>query len=92
VFGEYLVVRVRNAGGHTRLHQHDCDQLLIVTGGMGLIATATEEHRLPPGTVIFVPAGLPHWHGTVAGAGAETIYLTRTPYATTVLDPGAAPG
>jgi quercetin dioxygenase-like cupin family protein len=87
VFGDHLVVRVRGKpGGRTRLHAHDSDQLLVITSGSTLIATQTEEHVMEPGTVVWVPAGVPHRHGTAGDTEAETIYITRTPYSTTIFD------
>jgi quercetin dioxygenase-like cupin family protein len=87
IFGDHLVVRVRGKpGGRTRLHAHDSDQLLIVTAGSTVIATQTEEYVLEPGTVVWVPAGVPHRHGTAGATHAETIYITRAPYSTSVFD------
>jgi quercetin dioxygenase-like cupin family protein len=87
VFGDNLLVRVRGKpGGRTRLHAHDSDQLLVITCGSTLIATQTEEHVLEPGTVVWVPAGVPHRHGTAGDTEGETIYITRAPYSTTIFD------
>jgi quercetin dioxygenase-like cupin family protein len=66
------------------MHAHDNDQLLIITMGATFIATDSDEHVLTPGTVVWIPAGVPHRHGTVGDSEAETIYITRTPYSTSI--------
>lgn len=55
-------------GGRTRWHAHDADQLLVVTGGHGIIANESERLEVRAGDVVLVPAGERHWHGPQAGA------------------------
>ena len=82
------VVRFRaQPGSRTALHTHDCDQVLIVTSGRGYIATKDEETVLEPGTVVFIPAGEAHVHGSAAESGMETVMLTRTGHSTDFVDP-----
>ena len=52
-----------SAGARTRLHTHTQEQILFVTRGKGIVATADKEHVVTPGTLIFIPANEPHWHG-----------------------------
>jgi quercetin dioxygenase-like cupin family protein len=58
---------------------------LIITSGPAIIATETEEHELPTGSVVLVPAGVAHLHASPTDRGAETIFITRTPYTTDVV-------
>lgn len=55
-------------GARNRRHRHGSDQLLIVTTGVGFVATDDERIEVQPGDVVHVPAGEPHWHGAVEGA------------------------
>jgi quercetin dioxygenase-like cupin family protein len=58
------VVLVRFApGARNRLHSHSSEQILIVTEGIGIVATKDQEHTVTPGVVIFIPPGEEHWHG-----------------------------
>jgi quercetin dioxygenase-like cupin family protein len=71
-------------GARTRLHHHDFDQVVVVTEGRGILATANEEHHVGPGDVVFVPADEPHWHG--AETGASMTHVTINLVGTTTLD------
>jgi len=51
------------AGGRTKLHTHDSDQILFATKGKGIVGTDKEQHVVTSGTLIFIPAKQPHWHG-----------------------------
>jgi len=83
-------------GARTRLHRHDYDQVLLITGGAGILATPSEAHHVAPGDVVFVPAGEPHWHG--AQPGASMTHVSINLVGTTVFDtddtdsPGVPPG
>ena len=52
-----------NTGVKNKLHSHAGEQILFVTKGKGIVATAKEQFVVTPGTLIFIPAGEPHWHG-----------------------------
>jgi quercetin dioxygenase-like cupin family protein len=54
-------------GARNRLHHHAADQVLIVTHGLGIVATESDELLIEAGDVILVPAGERHWHGARAG-------------------------
>jgi quercetin dioxygenase-like cupin family protein len=71
-------------GARTRLHRHDYDQVLLITGGAGILATPSEQHHVSPGDVVFVPAGEPHWHG--AAPGASMTHVSINLVGTTVFD------
>jgi quercetin dioxygenase-like cupin family protein len=55
-------------GATTGWHTHDCDQILVVTAGRGLVATEKEQREITVGDVVHIKAGERHWHG----ANAET--------------------
>jgi quercetin dioxygenase-like cupin family protein len=50
-------------GCTTGWHAHDCDQVLIVTAGAGMVATEHEAREIKPGDVVHIKAGERHWHG-----------------------------
>lgn len=65
-------------GGRTRWHAHDADQLLVVTGGHGIVATERERFDVRAGDVVFVAAGERHWHGPQPGAQFTHISILTT--------------
>lgn len=50
-------------GGRTRPHTHAAGQILHVTAGQGIIATADERRVVGPGDIAVVMPGEWHWHG-----------------------------
>lgn len=64
-------------GCNTGWHVHDCDQILVVTSGSGLVATENEQHEINVGDVAHITAGERHWHGAKADStmGHVTIML-----------------
>jgi quercetin dioxygenase-like cupin family protein len=50
-------------GGRTRPHTHGAGQILQVTAGEGIIATAAERRVVGPGDIAVVMPGEWHWHG-----------------------------
>jgi quercetin dioxygenase-like cupin family protein len=54
-------------GTRTKLHVHDSEQVILVTAGVGIVATADAEHRIEAGDVAIIPLGEPHWHGSGPG-------------------------
>jgi quercetin dioxygenase-like cupin family protein len=55
------------SGARNKLHHHAADQVLVVTGGLGIVATDGEEHPIEAGDVVLIPAGEHHWHGARPG-------------------------
>jgi len=55
------------SGARNRLHSHTTDQILIVTAGLGVVATERDEREIGPGDIAFIPAGERHWHGARPG-------------------------
>jgi quercetin dioxygenase-like cupin family protein len=69
--GEATLLRVTAVtfrdGARNKLHHHECDQVLVVTHGRGIVASEADELHVGPGDVILIPAGERHWHGAEAG-------------------------
>ena len=63
-------------GCNTGWHVHDCDQILIVTSGSGIVATETEQHEIKVGDVAHIKAGERHWHGAKADTTMGHITIT----------------
>ena len=72
-------VNVVNFGKGVRnlMHVHDCEQVLIVTAGKGIVATETEQRTVTSGDVIFFAAGEKHWHGATEDSVFSHIYISR---------------
>jgi len=63
-------------GATTGWHAHDCDQILVVTSGEGIVATEAEERAITVGDVVHIKAGERHWHG--ANAQTSMAHITVT--------------
>jgi quercetin dioxygenase-like cupin family protein len=63
-------------GSTTGWHTHDCDQILVVTSGSGIVATENEEHEITVGDVVHIKAGERHWHGAKANTTMGHITIT----------------
>ncbi|MFY4257941.1 (R)-mandelonitrile lyase [Achromobacter xylosoxidans] len=51
-------------GARTAWHTHPAGQMLIVTDGKGWVQQEGEARRvINPGDVVWIPAGVKHWHG-----------------------------
>ena len=54
-------------GARTVWHMHPAGQLLIVTTGQGWVQEDGKDKRtINPGDVVWIPAGIKHWHGATA--------------------------
>ncbi len=73
-------------GARTAWHRHTFEQGLIISEGLGILATEGTEHEVAPGDVVIVPAGEKHWHGATDTTPMSHISIT-TPGETTVLAP-----
>jgi len=65
-----------SAGATTGWHVHDCDQILVVTAGRGVVANETEEREIAVGDVVHIKAGERHWHGAKADTTLSHITVT----------------
>ncbi len=63
-------------GATTGWHIHDCDQILVVTHGTGIVATEDEEREIRTGDVVHIKAGEKHWHGARADTTLSHITVT----------------
>ena len=64
-------------GSTTGWHIHDCDQILVVTHGSGMVANEQEECEINVGDVVHVKAGEKHWHGAKADTTMGHITITQ---------------
>jgi quercetin dioxygenase-like cupin family protein len=63
-------------GCTTGWHTHNCDQVLIVTSGSGMVATEHEQNEINVGDVVHIKAGERHWHGAKADTTMGHITIT----------------
>ena len=63
-------------GSTTGWHTHDCDQILVVVHGSGMVATETEEKEINVGDVVHIKAGENYWHGAKADTVMGHITVT----------------
>lgn len=70
-------------GARNRPHRHSCDQVLVITSGRGIVATADELREVVAGDVVVIPAGELHWHGAAAGDTLTHLSIV-TPHETTI--------
>ena len=73
-------------GIRNKFHTHTSDQVLIVTAGKGIVATAGEERKVTLGDVIHIPAGEKHWHGATKDSAFSHFTLTAVGSKTTQLE------
>lgn len=55
-----MTVEVYAPAGHDPQTPHGQDELYFVQAGTGEFVVGSERHAFGPGTVLFVPAGVPH--------------------------------
>ena len=65
-------------GSTTGWHIHDCDQILVVTHGQGVVANENDEIDITVGDVVHIKAGEKHWHGAKADTEMGHITVTLT--------------
>jgi len=64
-------------GVRNKFHMHDGDQILIISGGKGFVATVKEKKTVMPGEVVLFPAGEKHWHGATPDSEFSHIVITK---------------
>jgi len=64
-------------GVRNKFHNHDHEQVLIVTAGKGIIATEEREVVITPGDVVLIPANEKHWHGATENSDFSHIYISN---------------
>jgi len=50
-------------GQRTQWHFHECDQVLYILDGKGIVANESGEYEVEKGMFVIIPAGEKHWHG-----------------------------
>ncbi|EJL93159.1 cupin domain-containing protein [Pantoea sp. GM01] len=64
-------------GARTAWHTHPAGQRLIVTSGVGLTQQEGKPvQEIRAGDVVFIPAGVKHWHGAAAGSAMTHLAIT----------------
>jgi len=66
-------------GARTAWHSHPLGQTLIVTAGVGRVGRwggQTDEIR--PGDVVWIPAGVKHWHGASPTTGMSHVAIAES--------------
>lgn len=64
------------AGARTRWHTHPAGQTLLITDGTGWVQFDEDERlEVHPGDVVWIPAGVRHWHGATDDAAMTHIAL-----------------
>ena len=65
-------------GATTGWHVHNSDQILVITGGRGLVGNEHEEHHVGVGDVVQIMAGENHYHGATKDSYMSHITITAT--------------
>ncbi len=66
-------------GARTVWHTHPVGQTLIVTLGTGLVQrVGGPVETIRPGDVVWIPAGVKHWHGAAPSTGMTHIAITES--------------
>lgn len=64
-------------GARTVWHTHPAGQMLIVTAGQGWVQEEGKERRvINPGDVVWIAAGVKHWHGATTTSPVAHIALS----------------
>lgn len=73
-------------GARNKFHAHSIEQILIITGGKGIVATVEEEIIVTTGDIIFIPANEKHWHGAAKDSVFSHLYVMSPEQKTTQLE------
>lgn len=66
-------------GARTAWHTHPLGQTLIVTEGTGLVGLWKGDVQIiSKGDVVWIPAGVKHWHGASGDEGVTHIAIVET--------------
>jgi quercetin dioxygenase-like cupin family protein len=58
-------------------HSHPAGQMLIVTAGKGWVQREGQARQeIKPGDVVWIPAGIKHWHGATDTSGMSHVAIT----------------
>ncbi|WP_290871491.1 cupin domain-containing protein [Aquabacterium sp.] len=66
-------------GARTVWHTHPVGQTLVVTAGVGRVQReGGPVETIRPGDVVWIPAGVKHWHGAGPSTGMTHMAITET--------------
>jgi len=84
---EFLVNKINfGKGVRNKFHAHDCEQILIVTSGKGVVATETEKEVVTAGDIVLIGAGEKHWHGAIGDSDFSHIFVMKVENKVTQLE------
>lgn len=63
-------------GATTGWHVHTSGQILVITGGAGIVANEHEEREVVVGDVVHIMEGENHWHGAKKESYMSHITIT----------------
>jgi quercetin dioxygenase-like cupin family protein len=75
--GHGILLVTFEPGARLNFHIHNGEQILVVTGGTGIVATKEEERTVTTGDVIYIAPGENHWHGATADSRFSHIAIQR---------------
>ncbi len=64
-------------GVRNKFHTHDCEQILIITAGRGVVATEKEERVVTVGDIVLIHDGEKHWHGSNGESAFSHIFVSK---------------
>lgn len=73
-------------GVRNKFHAHTTDQILIITGGKGWVATEKEKILVESGDVVLFSAGEKHWHGATEDSEFSHFFVRLPGSETTQLE------
>jgi quercetin dioxygenase-like cupin family protein len=65
-------------GATTGWHRHSSDQILVITGGNGIVANEQQQVEVAVGDVVQILAGENHWHGATKDSYMSHITITAS--------------
>jgi quercetin dioxygenase-like cupin family protein len=66
-------------GARTAWHAHPLGQTLIVTAGVGRVGQwNAPSQEIRPGDVVWIPAGVKHWHGATRTNGMSHVAIAES--------------
>jgi quercetin dioxygenase-like cupin family protein len=64
-------------GARTAWHTHPAGQMLVVTAGKGWVQQQGQlRQEITTGNVVWIPAGVRHWHGASSANSMSHIAVT----------------
>lgn len=63
-------------GAAVPLHFHNCEESVLVVSGDAIATVDGVEHRLAPGDMSWIPAGVPHFFRNLSDSEPMSIFWT----------------